>query len=782
MQVPRDLHAPSVLFAHLKDLFEFYRNKPDATTKKPLFNDAAWKRAMALLESVKTGRISDFQGLEMYHPLHKDKYGLMVFQCKRGTNSVENLHQKIIRMFGNATMCPQLADAALAEHREAHNYRLRCQHHGQPCFGHTDLDLADVIHSAVDRLWGTALHENYRPTDSLILGPNLPQFGVTPTHEADEVILADEVTTGEDRRSAQVKWLAKRMGVFIPPVPVKPKTEAWLFNKFVQQGKHADYTAMSVEWNKLVDLKAGIYPKIAHQLKKYHATWLRASQRSASLDNHLPDLQAKLPFLFEELAVPAELDLVGAALDVSPGVPSLPRYEPVNRWGLVEATLPAGHCIRDCGGCGHCFYFCLSLVLFGTTNHWRLLRRLVASALQSKAFVRTHLVPRYAAPDGSFQWSEDELYLLTLLDAPACDSWEDYCAAIRDTAADASLLEVQCVCVLFAIDITVHFGALSEPRQVKSTGVSRVGEFVATLGGGVQVTPTAGVATSASVVNIYGHYKLVCLGSRTGLFTPDQRAGKDMLAVQAFWTVTGQKEVEYQVDADAVDERFPWSYVRQEYGLTREMAITLRACLPNKANLFAECDEQSGRVRLSAVALHQLRAQLVHYRAAWQQNVARFTRDGTAELGSELETPIETVLEGTQRPKWAGLLRRPVGSALGRGTHSQLAVAFSAADASVDYDPIDQAAATNLLSLQPIEPAKPVKPAKDSSKAKRTCWHCGRPGKGRKTKVDFDWCAGSGNRSKCATANDVRLAYQQQQKRKKKCTRGCEKCRVGVNP
>jgi hypothetical protein len=75
MQVPRDLHAPSVLFAHLKDLFEFYRNKPDATTKKPLFNDAAWKRAMALLESVKTGRISDFQGLEMYHPLHKDKYG-----------------------------------------------------------------------------------------------------------------------------------------------------------------------------------------------------------------------------------------------------------------------------------------------------------------------------------------------------------------------------------------------------------------------------------------------------------------------------------------------------------------------------------------------------------------------------------------------------------------------------------------------------------------------------------------------------------------------------------
>jgi hypothetical protein len=139
--------------------------------------------------------------------------------------------------------------------------------------------------------------------------------------------------------------------------------------------------------------------------------------------------------------------------------------------------------------------------------------------------------------------------------------------------------------------------------------------------------------------------------------------------------------------------------------------------------------------------------------AAWKRAMALLQSVKTGRISdlfsrSELETPIETVLEGTQRPKWAGLLRRPVGSALGRGTHSQLAVAFSATDASVDYDPIDQAAATNLLSLQPIEPAKPVKPAKDSSKAKRTCWHCGRPGKGRKTKVDFDCCACSGNRSK----------------------------------
>ena len=203
---------PAQLHENLKKLFEFYRYKPDAKTKQPLFGRKAWKRAELVLANVRTGRISDLHGVELFQPLGFDKDDLMLFQCKRGTNSVENVHQKIIRLFGNSTMCPQLADAVLAEYREAHNYRLRIQHHDQPSVGHCDLALLDLLHAVTDRLWGIPLSASYRPTGSLVLATDPPAYGVGPTHEVGEVVLSDAVTnTDNDVRPAQVRWVAGRI-------------------------------------------------------------------------------------------------------------------------------------------------------------------------------------------------------------------------------------------------------------------------------------------------------------------------------------------------------------------------------------------------------------------------------------------------------------------------------------------------------------------------------------------------------------------------------------------
>ena len=517
-----------------------------------------------------------------------------------------------------------------------------------------------------------------------------------------------------------------------------------------------DFKDMAVQWNAKVDIEAKIYPKTGLQLKQYQATWTRASQRKAAMIGDAVELEASLPFLF--VAGP-EMDLStdqnspaslsGDAPSRNAPLPEFQDYVPVSRWAQVEATLPEDQCVRDCGGAGHCFYFCISLVLFGTVNHWLLLRRLVAAALGDNDFFVGQITPRYAqlyvGDDAVIE--ADNLHDFLLLDHADCDSWTDYCDSVRDTNRSATLLEAFCVASLFKIKVSLHFAAGVDAMTVEASDRAQVGKIARQLAQvGVTVDMRRGETgpPHASLVNMYGHFKLICNGDRLGSYTPNDRATIDNLRHQKFWRVTGHAEEMY-IPAE-VDDVFPWNHVRLLYGLTPGMAESLRALLRKDENLFSVCDEGTGVVRLSPAATIYLKAHLIAERSAWSQ------RTGSTAPG--LDTSIEAALEVMQRPSWASVRRRPFPfsrSEVGQGTHSQL---FGRVDEPSDSLP-------------------------ENKRVPRKCRHCGLLGRHKSQALGGRFCPGSGGKRLYTSDEGVRRAYQVTVKRPRSyvaCPVECPHC------
>jgi len=121
-RVRRLVPPPAVLHQIVKDLFEAYGTIICSNTGLPLFDDSTKQRAENVLKAIAAGHVSDPPGISFYFEMGKDKAGLPLYRCSRGTNSVEGgIHQNIIRKFGSFGASPHLADCVLADYRLRHN-------------------------------------------------------------------------------------------------------------------------------------------------------------------------------------------------------------------------------------------------------------------------------------------------------------------------------------------------------------------------------------------------------------------------------------------------------------------------------------------------------------------------------------------------------------------------------------------------------------------------------------------------------------------------------------
>lgn len=90
--VDRHVPRPSVLYWRVRAVFVTFGNMIDESTGRPLFNDAAWKKARNILKEIRAGLYSDPPGMRMYtYKMEKgkvklNKYGMKMIECIRGTN------------------------------------------------------------------------------------------------------------------------------------------------------------------------------------------------------------------------------------------------------------------------------------------------------------------------------------------------------------------------------------------------------------------------------------------------------------------------------------------------------------------------------------------------------------------------------------------------------------------------------------------------------------------------------------------------------------------------
>ncbi len=168
----------------LKELFESWANVVCKVTGQKLFTMESHQKSQSILLEVKKGWISDPIGISVYHLEGVDKYGLNIYHCIRGTNSVEgSVHNPIQRSFASMNASPELADALIADFQHRHNvdcgsihkYHMKYDGHYDPWLDHEISKLRE------DVLWSSK-HTNQCTvidTDPLDFAPTSEQFGIT---------------------------------------------------------------------------------------------------------------------------------------------------------------------------------------------------------------------------------------------------------------------------------------------------------------------------------------------------------------------------------------------------------------------------------------------------------------------------------------------------------------------------------------------------------------------------------------------------------------------------
>ena len=151
-RVPRIVPPPSVHYLRVRAVFELFGPLCDAETGKPLFNEAAWKKANGVLKEILAGNVADgsysfyTQKLDSRGQPAVDADGLALYLCNRGTNDVENVHKQLVTTWGTWCVGIELTDCLLREWRHRFNQRVSERRRlGYPKIGHYDTWLIDKL-------------------------------------------------------------------------------------------------------------------------------------------------------------------------------------------------------------------------------------------------------------------------------------------------------------------------------------------------------------------------------------------------------------------------------------------------------------------------------------------------------------------------------------------------------------------------------------------------------------------------------------------------------------
>lgn len=157
-RVKRLVPPPEILTPRVMHVLQKFGPLKDAVTGEPLFNSASWEKARNVIENVRMGYFSDPPGVSFYTFQRKDKDGLSVYRCMRGTNNVEGgIHQNIVRRFGSFNASPQLTVNLLRDYVLCHN--LRVGQFYRLAYPNTDTSERSVL--SIARVWHIADHSTF---------------------------------------------------------------------------------------------------------------------------------------------------------------------------------------------------------------------------------------------------------------------------------------------------------------------------------------------------------------------------------------------------------------------------------------------------------------------------------------------------------------------------------------------------------------------------------------------------------------------------------------------
>jgi hypothetical protein len=234
-------------------------------------------------------------GMQPYHPTltskgepTKDRLGLDLLECDRGTGNIENSHRINRDTSGTRQTGIESSDALSAERRHQHNHRGSEIHRkGLPKVGHYDTWLVDQEQILMEQNHNVILY----PTWSNPASDNMDtaeRFQTLPLHsDALNNAIHQLRIPLEVRNNFPVdqKFLYRVMGTIAQILPINGREAYTLFEKLMLERLGEPDDELSLEWVNHVDALE-IYPTTVFYLQSCYKKWKR-NQRAKDCVNDL---------------------------------------------------------------------------------------------------------------------------------------------------------------------------------------------------------------------------------------------------------------------------------------------------------------------------------------------------------------------------------------------------------------------------------------------------------------------------------------------------------------
>ena len=217
----------------------------------------------------------DFQMIRDMHSFHHigiDGNGLNLYVTNRGTNLNENFHQKLKVSIGPWAVGAASAHIIMNLLTLRSNVHARIKRHGDPNHGHPYLWFIDKIQIKLQSLFGFSLYSDHINVYVVKDTKFLP-IGIGPLSNDSRFV---ECGKASPNLKGDLAFVAEKMGLVFPLIPMSTIDEMKLFTKHIKKNKDAitdrDMINMAIVFKEQSDGKT-IFPKLPDMLMAHYQKW-----------------------------------------------------------------------------------------------------------------------------------------------------------------------------------------------------------------------------------------------------------------------------------------------------------------------------------------------------------------------------------------------------------------------------------------------------------------------------------------------------------------------------
>jgi hypothetical protein len=263
MTIPdRDTHAQAV------------RNLHGFVKKYISPNDARMADYFDSFErEIQEGLFDEINDLQMYDEDGQDSHGLNLYFSRRGSNRVELYHRFLMLAIGPTTYGPEVAHYLMVLVTARFNVNTGVARLNDYDFGHPWHEFIDRIQIRHMQVYGCNIFPKYKNLSLTETVPDFVAVGFGPvSFDTDSVEPSDEP---HPNLTGNLRWLAARMKVKLPPLNVSGKREKQFCNNYFRDNPKPTTTKLK-ELSRMFKAEADgidMFPKLVSQLKTYYGQW-----------------------------------------------------------------------------------------------------------------------------------------------------------------------------------------------------------------------------------------------------------------------------------------------------------------------------------------------------------------------------------------------------------------------------------------------------------------------------------------------------------------------------